>query len=72
VRHLLVSPEAAFLRNFVARRGFRDGRVGLIVSLLNSYYVLLKYVKLWEIQQRVDHPEPETASPRHTPHGRTN
>jgi glycosyltransferase involved in cell wall biosynthesis len=52
VRHLLVNPLAAFLRNYVARAGFRDGRVGLIVSLLNSYYVLLKFVKLWELQGR--------------------
>lgn len=52
LRHLLLNPAAAFLRNYVAKGGFRDGRVGLIVSLLNSYYVLLKAVKLWELQQR--------------------
>lgn len=46
--HLLVHPPAAFLRNYVARRGFRDGMPGLIVSLLGGVYVLLKYVKLWE------------------------
>jgi hypothetical protein len=51
VRHLLLNPVAAFVRNYVLRGGFRDGRVGLIVSLLNSYYVLLKFVKLWERQQ---------------------
>lgn len=50
VRHWLVNPVAAFLRNYVARGGFRDGRVGLIVSLLNAYYVLLKFVKLYERQ----------------------
>jgi len=51
VRHLLLNPVAAFLRNYIARGGFRGGRVGLIVSLLNSYYVLLKFVKLWELHQ---------------------
>jgi glycosyltransferase involved in cell wall biosynthesis len=49
---ILTQPCAAFLRNYVLRRGFADGRVGLIVSLLNSYYVLLKFVKLMEIQGR--------------------
>jgi hypothetical protein len=47
---LLIQPPAAFLRNYVLRRGIADGRVGLIVSLLNSYYVLLKYVKLLELE----------------------
>lgn len=51
LRHLCLNPPAAFVRNYVLRGGFRDGRVGLIVSLLNSYYVLLKFVKLWERQQ---------------------
>lgn len=40
----------AFLRNYIARGGFRDGAAGLIISALNSYYVFLKFVKLWELQ----------------------
>ncbi len=46
--HLVVHPPAAFVRNYVARGGFRDGVPGLIVSMLGAVYVLLKYVKLWE------------------------
>lgn len=45
---LLARPAAAFLRNYVLRGGWRDGAVGLVVSLLNSYYVFLKFSKLWE------------------------
>ncbi len=48
---LVVHPPAAFLRNYVLRRGILDGKAGLVVSGLNAYYVWLKYVKLWE-QQR--------------------
>jgi hypothetical protein len=48
-RHLIFNPVAAFLRNYVARGGFRDGTAGLVVSLLNSYYVMLKFAKLWEL-----------------------
>ena len=50
--HLLLHPPAAFLRNYVARAGFRDGVAGLIVSLLGAVYVLQKYVKLWERQRQ--------------------
>jgi glycosyltransferase involved in cell wall biosynthesis len=47
---LLVHPPFAFLRNYILRFGIRDGLPGLIVSLLNSYYVMLKFAKLWERQ----------------------
>ena len=49
---LFLHPPAAFLRNYVLRLGVRDGLTGLILSGLNSYYVFLKYVKLWELQRR--------------------
>ncbi len=49
---LLLHPPLAFLRNYVLRLGLRDGLPGLIVSLLNSYYVMLKFAKLWERQHR--------------------
>jgi len=44
---LAFRPAGAFLRNYVLRRGFRQGGVGLIVSMLNSYYVFLKFARLW-------------------------
>jgi glycosyltransferase involved in cell wall biosynthesis len=46
-----VHPPVAFLRNYVARRGFRDGAAGFLISILNSYYVFLKVLKLWELQR---------------------
>lgn len=49
---LLLHPPLAFLRNYVLRLGLRDGLPGLMVSLLNSYYVMLKFAKLWERQHR--------------------
>jgi hypothetical protein len=52
VLDLLVQAPLAFLRNYVLRGGIRDGQVGLVVSLMNSYYVLLKHVKLWELNRR--------------------
>lgn len=41
-------PPFAFLRNYVLRGGFRSGGAGLIVSVLNSYYVFLKLAKARE------------------------
>jgi len=38
----------AFLRNYVLRGGFRYGRAGLVISVLNSYYTFLKFAKLME------------------------
>ena len=45
-------PRFAFLRNYVLRRGFRDGSAGLLVSILNAHYVFLKFAKLWELQRK--------------------
>jgi glycosyltransferase involved in cell wall biosynthesis len=43
-------PRLTFLRNYIIRGGFRDGVPGLIISMMNAYYVFLKLAKLWEIQ----------------------
>src|SRR5437870_2071848 len=44
-------PPLAFLRNYLAHGGFRDGVQGLVISAMNSYYVFLKFAKLWEVQR---------------------
>lgn len=49
--HLLVHPPAAFLRNYVLRRGVLDGTAGLTISLMNAYSVFLKFAKLWEMER---------------------
>ena len=48
---LLLSPTAMFLKIYVVRQGFRDGRHGLILAMLYGYYTFLKYAKLWERAQ---------------------
>jgi (heptosyl)LPS beta-1,4-glucosyltransferase len=48
---LLAHPPIAFARNYILKGGFRDGKAGLIISLVNSYYVMLKFAKLWELQR---------------------
>ena len=44
-------PRFAFLRNYLLKGGLRDGTAGLIVSIMNSYYVFLKFAKLWELSR---------------------
>jgi glycosyltransferase involved in cell wall biosynthesis len=52
-------PPLAFLRNYIAHGGFRDGAPGFVISALNAYYVFLKFAKLWELQMvRGSNPEP--------------
>jgi glycosyltransferase involved in cell wall biosynthesis len=45
---IIVHPPFAFFRNYVLKRGFTLGAAGLLVSVLNSYYVFLKMAKAWE------------------------
>jgi (heptosyl)LPS beta-1,4-glucosyltransferase len=47
---LLLHGPLAFLRNYLAKGGFRLGAAGAIVSAMNAYYVFLKYAKLWQLQ----------------------
>jgi len=58
---MTIHPWAAFLRNYVMRRGFTEGSVGFVISIMNSYYVFLKLAKLWEKQRTRPHRAPRTA-----------
>jgi glycosyltransferase involved in cell wall biosynthesis len=49
VADLVLHPPAAFLRNYVLRRGFADGVPGFIISAMNAHYVFLKFAKLWAL-----------------------
>jgi glycosyltransferase involved in cell wall biosynthesis len=58
---LAVHPPAAFLRNYVLRRGVLDGTPGLIVSAMNAHYVFLKFAKLWALARDRDDARPSRA-----------
>jgi glycosyltransferase involved in cell wall biosynthesis len=51
---LLTRPPAKFLKTYLLKRGFLDGRHGLILSSTATFYVFLKYAKLWELQKTSD------------------
>ena len=60
---IAVHPAAAFLRNYVLRRGVLDGTAGLTISLMNSYSVFLKFAKLWELQNNSQRPTTNAQPP---------
>jgi hypothetical protein len=61
VLQLALQPPVAFARNYILRGGFREGAAGLILSILNSYYVFLKFAKLWELQAHPPAAQPPAA-----------
>lgn len=66
---LLAQGPAAFLRNYVLRRGMFDGSVGLILSTVNAYSVFLKFAKLWELQRTVGAVQEHQAAEREAVRG---
>jgi glycosyltransferase involved in cell wall biosynthesis len=48
---LLVRPPLKFLETYLWKGGVLDGMPGLIISVVASYYVFLKYAKLWELKK---------------------
>jgi glycosyltransferase involved in cell wall biosynthesis len=48
---LLLRPPAAFIKMYVLKKGFLDGREGLILSVSSAFHVFAKYVKLWHLNR---------------------
>jgi glycosyltransferase involved in cell wall biosynthesis len=49
--NMIVRPPLRFLRMYLFQRGFMDGKQGMLLCLLASYSVFLKYAKAWELKQ---------------------
>ena len=47
--HLILRPLGDFIRLYFLKLGFLDGLPGLMIALLSSYYVMVKYSRSWEI-----------------------
>ena len=50
ILRLLLSPPFRIIRHFFLKLGFLDGFRGLVIAVLSSYYVFLKFLYLWELQ----------------------
>jgi glycosyltransferase involved in cell wall biosynthesis len=51
-RELVLRPAARFLSMYLIRRGFLDGRRGLLLAALYAYYVFMRSAKIWEATWR--------------------
>src|SRR3990167_2510449 len=55
---ILFRPLFNFFKMYILKRGFLDGLLGFIVSVLSSYHVFIKYTKMWEMErQKSDKPK---------------
>ncbi|MCB1154094.1 glycosyltransferase family 2 protein [bacterium] len=48
---MIFRPGFNFFKKYILQRGFLDGAPGFVICVLASYYVFLKYAKLWERQR---------------------
>jgi glycosyltransferase involved in cell wall biosynthesis len=49
--NMILHPPFRFVRMYVMQRGFLDGRMGFVLSLISSYGVFLKYAKALESER---------------------
>jgi len=53
---LIVPPLAGFfkfVKTYFLKLGFLDGKIGLVLAIMSSWYVFLKYLKLWLLQRKL-------------------
>lgn len=50
--HLTLRPAFRFFKQYVLKRGFLDGRTGVVLCGLAAFSVFMKYAKLWERLER--------------------
>lgn len=46
--HALILPSRDFLKTFFMQKGYKDGLHGLVLSLLQAFYMEIVFVKVWE------------------------
>jgi glycosyltransferase involved in cell wall biosynthesis len=56
--HLALHPAWRFIKQYILRLGFLDGKAGLIICWLSAHSAFMKYAKLWERQIRDRRGEP--------------
>lgn len=48
---IILRPCFAFIRYYILKSGWRDGKMGLIMALLHAFYTMTKYLKLDYLQK---------------------
>ncbi|WP_457626762.1 glycosyltransferase family 2 protein [Persephonella sp.] len=52
IHKIFLNPLASFIREYFLKMGFMDGIRGLIVAISATYYSFLKYIYLWEFENK--------------------
>ncbi|MBV6510570.1 MAG: hypothetical protein FMNOHCHN_00045 [Ignavibacteriaceae bacterium] len=53
ISDLLLRPVFLFLKMYIFRRGFLDGREGFLLAVFSANYVFTKYAKHWELSRNL-------------------
>ena len=48
--NITLRPIFGFFKSYILKKGFLEGKRGWMIALLDGYYVLLKFLKIYEIQ----------------------
>ncbi len=49
---IVMSPITAFLKSYIAQRGFLDGKKGLIISIGSAFSHFIKYTNFWYLKKK--------------------
>lgn len=60
--HFTLRPLYTFLHRYLVRLGILDGLPGFVISAMEAHCVFLKYIKLYEIQHRLQRPDRDLQS----------
>jgi hypothetical protein len=47
---IIIKPAAKFIRNYIVKQGFRDGKSGFIICRIPAYEAYMKYSKAYRLQ----------------------
>jgi (heptosyl)LPS beta-1,4-glucosyltransferase len=49
---LILRPVFLFLKMYILKRGFLDGKEGFLLAVFSANYVFTKYAKHWELNRK--------------------
>ena len=49
--HIVFRPILEFFKRYIFRLGFLDGLEGFVWAVLGTFYVFVKYIKLWQLEK---------------------
>lgn len=49
--HLFIKPGFRFFRHYILKKGYRDGVVGFVISMLSAFSIFATYVKIWILKK---------------------